>query len=120
MEAQWLIVFEALSASYRSCDVYTLTAQAGDEEDLEEEVTFVVQDASRSHRHDGQTQVLNGLHAAQHIPALLHNIRSIRRGMKNTGTYNPYAVPSWCSGTTNATMGQRAQASREYDKPKRH
>lgn len=33
--------------------------------------------------------------------------------------YNPYAVPSWCSGTTNATIGQRAQARSEYDKPKR-
>lgn len=52
-----------------------LTTQAGDEEDLEEQVTFVVQDASRSHRHDGQTQVLNGLHAAQHTRALLHNLR---------------------------------------------
>lgn len=35
------------------------------------------------------------------------------------GSYNPYAVPSWCSGTTNATIGQRAQANSEYDIPKR-
>lgn len=41
-----------------------LTTHADDEEDLEEEVTFGVQDGSRGQRDDSQTQVLYGLHAA--------------------------------------------------------
>lgn len=41
-----------------------LTTQADDEEDLEEEVTSGVQDASSGQRDDSQTQVLYGLHTA--------------------------------------------------------
>ena len=36
---------------------------------------------------------------------------------RRQSTYNPYAVPSWCSGTTSATNGQRAQANKEYATP---
>lgn len=32
-------------------------------------------------------------------------------------TYIPYAVPNWYSGTTKATIGHKALANIEYEKP---
>lgn len=39
---------------------------------------------------------------------------------RNSVTYQPYAVPSWCSGVTNATIGHSAQARTEYATPMMH
>ena len=42
-------------------------------------------------------------------PSALHS--------QSSPAHNPYAVPSWCSGTMYATTGHSPQANREYDKP---